>query len=462
MTLRTRNAALTLKIESTPGTFDAPSTTTEGILVERPTLRANNNLINTDEVTGSLDGRGPIVGGQQFSIDFSLYLKGGGTPGVAPEWGKIARICGLAETATLQTLAAATYALTDATTLTDSGSGLAALTVGTVFHLTTAGGQSGECRVATSAAGTITFTRLDTGTAFVAETAAATWTIRYGVVGTLATAGTTSGFTAQAPFAATLSLYRGMPLLLSVNPVTPEFTLINDYTAARVGRIVKTMGAALDNTTRLSIPANVRYQPTSSSIPAGSLEVYMDGVRWRFTGVRGTMRVEATAGGVWRANVSLQGLFVTKTDAAVPTPTYDGTRPGIWRSSRFGIDRSTIALRNFGFDLGNRLEFPGDPNLQEGFASPEIVSREITAQANPYLTVVATRDYLDTLREATDVLVDASVLGNAGASPGNRLGFVAPTATLTAADPGADGGFVTEQLGMFLKGQDAGFMLSLW
>lgn len=462
MPLRTRNAAVTFKIEGTPGTFDAPNTTTDGILVERPTIRYDVQETQTDEVTGSLDPEAPIIGGTQCQIDFSFYLKGSGTPGVAPEWGKIARACGLAETVTLTTLSASTFALTNATTITDSANGLAALTVGSHLHLTTQNGQVGEAIVTASAAGSLTISRLDSGAAFVAETAAATWVIRYGIAGVAATAGSATGFTAQAPWAATLNLYRGMPVLLSTNPATPEFVIANAYSAARLAAITKTMSPVLDNTTKVSIPPNVRYQPTSSSIPTGSLEVYMDGLRRRFRGCCGNLRFEMTAGGAWKAMASLRGLFESKTDTAMIAPSYNGTRPPIWRASRFAFDRVTAGLRTMSLDLGNQMQMPGDPNDAEGFTYPLITRRQVGITADPYETLVATRDLLAKMRASTDVMVDAQLKGNAGINPGQRMALTVPTATIRRADPSQDGDLATESIEAFCKGADSGFMLVAW
>ncbi|HJQ60816.1 MAG TPA: hypothetical protein VJ890_28185 [Vineibacter sp.] len=467
-TLRTRNAALLVKIESTPGTFDAPNTTTDGILIERPRIGYGPQLVQTDEVTGSLDSEAPIVGGMQATLQFPFYLKGGVLPGVAPEWGKLARICGLAEVATVQTISGTGIAVADNNTITDSGNQFGPLTVGThifVGGFSNAANANKELIVTVSAAGSIDVTNPDGSAAnLAAESAGATITIRYGVAGTLATAGTTISATLQAPFAATAQLYRGMPVLLSGNPATPEFVVCNDYTVGRLLTITKLMGAALTTSTRASIPANVRYQPVSTGIPAGSVEVYMDGLRRRFRGCRGMLSLQMDAGGAWRGNVTLRGLAVDppKADAAMVTPTYDATRPGIWRASRFAIDRIANGLESSGIEVGSRVEFPADPNDPEGFTVPEITQRQVTGTANPYETLVATRNLLATLRSGSNVLIDGQIKGNAAANAGGRLAFTIPTAILTNADPDDARGFSVEQLNWFCRGADSGFQLAIW
>lgn len=98
--LRTRNAVVLAKIESSEGVDASPSASTDAVLVESPQISFDPNLINTDEVTGSLDGQGPIVGGTKCQISFSVLLKGSGTASTAPEFGKLLKACGFTETVT--------------------------------------------------------------------------------------------------------------------------------------------------------------------------------------------------------------------------------------------------------------------------------------------------------------------------------------------------------------------------
>lgn len=108
--LRKRNAALLFKIETTEGVAVTPSASTDAVLVEAPQLNFNPQNVQTNEVTGSIDNRGPIVGGLQASISFSVYAKGSGTAGTAPEVGDLLRACGWAETITATAVPAAAEA----------------------------------------------------------------------------------------------------------------------------------------------------------------------------------------------------------------------------------------------------------------------------------------------------------------------------------------------------------------
>lgn len=458
-----RFAQLQTKVEAVEETLETLAGT-DAVQVEDLRIDWGLDLEQTNEHTSSLDSQADIVGGMACSIGFRLYLKGSDTPGELPDWDDILRACGLARTVTKQTIAGTGIALANATRITDSGSGLAALTVGTVFHLVTAAGQRGSGLVTASAAGQIDFVRLpvDSGAAFVAESAGGTFTIRYGVAGTAATAGTTTTATLQAPFAATAQLYRGMPVWLSGNPASPELALIADYTAARVAALHKIYGSALSSSTRASIPPHVLYQPTSALAPTLSVAVHFDGVRHRFVGARGNIDLAAETGRSWKAQVRLQGLFLDRADAAAPTPTYDGTRPGPWRQSHFSIGRTECGLSRLALGFGNTLDWPMNPNKQEGRDAPQIVARRHTLAADPYLSAAATRDLLADMRAGQHRIVAAWNRGGPAAQPGNALALMCPDVQIVGMSPLGGQAFLREEFAAFPGPPDAGFHLSIF
>lgn len=98
--LRWRNAVLLHKIETTPGTDPTPTAGSNAVLVENVTVKPTVNVIQTQEVTGSLDPRGPLIGGIKYDLGFKVYLKGNGTAGGAPEFASLLKVCGMIETLT--------------------------------------------------------------------------------------------------------------------------------------------------------------------------------------------------------------------------------------------------------------------------------------------------------------------------------------------------------------------------
>src|SRR3990172_10703452 len=97
---RTRNRMWLVKIEPTPGTDAAPTPANDAVLVENPLPDPEFEVLQTAEVTGSLDGRGPIVGGGFFQQSGDVLAKGSGTAGTAPEYGPLLRASAMSETLT--------------------------------------------------------------------------------------------------------------------------------------------------------------------------------------------------------------------------------------------------------------------------------------------------------------------------------------------------------------------------
>ncbi|XKH37561.1 hypothetical protein ACIU1J_19615 [Azospirillum doebereinerae] len=212
MALRSKNAALLAKIETTEGTDAAPAAGSDAVLVENPQISFNPTIVQTNEVTGSLDSRGPIAGGMTVQITFDVLLKGSGTAGTAPEWGKLLKAAGWAEVVTAAAVPVAPEAAT----------------AGTASSLTLGAGASG---------------------------------------------------TAQA--------YRGMPLLLTGNPVAGATSFVADYTAGKLATLTDLFGTALSVGTSYQVPVNVLYKPASVSIPSLTFHLFMDGLKYIVAGCRG-------------------------------------------------------------------------------------------------------------------------------------------------------------------------------
>ncbi|MBB6251428.1 phage tail tube protein [Nitrospirillum iridis] len=117
LVMRARNSVVLAKVETTAGTDAAPVAGTDEVLVENLSISFNANNIQTHEVTGGLDSLDDIVGGLNGQISFDVYLKGSGTPGTAPEFGKLLKACQFSEIVTAAAVGAPT-AISAGTTTT--------------------------------------------------------------------------------------------------------------------------------------------------------------------------------------------------------------------------------------------------------------------------------------------------------------------------------------------------------
>ncbi|MBU8540817.1 hypothetical protein [Falsiroseomonas tokyonensis] len=115
--IRMRNAAFAAKIETTAGADAIAGTPAAGDWL-RGDITISFNQSNTDDptLTGSLDSAPGIVGGLRPTVSIRLPLRGSGTAGTAPEWGKLLACCAFAETVTSATVGAPTAAASGTTT----------------------------------------------------------------------------------------------------------------------------------------------------------------------------------------------------------------------------------------------------------------------------------------------------------------------------------------------------------
>ncbi len=165
MALRTRNAVLLAKIEPTEGQDAAPSASTDAVLVENPQINFNPNLIETDEVTGSLDGAGPYVGGMTAEVTFDVLLKGSGSAGSVPEYGDLLKACGWAETITAAAIPAAPEACAAGGSTTTAVLGTSASSTDQIYRgmpIDFTGTPAGSAFVSDYAGGSKTATLTDT------------------------------------------------------------------------------------------------------------------------------------------------------------------------------------------------------------------------------------------------------------------------------------------------------------
>jgi hypothetical protein len=274
---------------------------------------------------------------------------------------------------------------------------------------------------------------------------------------TAATAGTATAVTAQAPFAATAQLYRHMPLILAGNPAAGAITFIKDYTVGRVATLTDTFSPVLSTSTTLQVPINVLYTPHSGTIPSLTMWFYMDGLLYKFYGCRGNMSLNVRSGGPGKLSFRFTGLFLSKTDAAIVTPTLQSTRPPIWRDASdngYGaaiINYGLAGIASFSLDMGNVLTYPENPNNTEGFDPGVITRRRITGSIDPIETLVATRDIMGDFRAGTQRHLHFRL----GATAGNRIGLTIPTAQYLGQQPSERGGLATVDVPFFVAGEDS-------
>jgi len=253
--------------------------------------------------------------------------------------------------------------------------------------------------------------------------------------------------------AATAQLYRGMPVFFS--GAVAQNSFIYDYSAAKLAKIADTAGSAISVTTNYQIQPNVLYVPGSATINSATIYYFSDGLRYTFLGNRGTVAFNLVSGGPCKASFRFMGMLGTKTDAALPTVTYDQTRPPVWKGGALTLNSVAAAAGTLNLDTGNQLVQPDDPNMTEAFDPAVITLRQLRGTVNPKETLVGTRDLMTAFRTQGKWPIHARY----GITAGNRLGFTVPAALFLNETPGDNNGYRIVDVPFDMAGQDSGLAI---
>jgi hypothetical protein len=127
--VRLRNAAVAVKIEVTPGIDAIAGTPANADWIGADCqVQFDQTAVPNNEMTGSLDRAPAIVGGLRPRLRLTMPLRGSGTAGTAPEWGRLMQCATMQETLTAAAVPASPLALT--------AGGASAVTLGATFGST--------------------------------------------------------------------------------------------------------------------------------------------------------------------------------------------------------------------------------------------------------------------------------------------------------------------------------------
>jgi hypothetical protein len=115
--VRMKFAALAAKIETTAGTDVFGGTVGSGDWIGGDCeVQFDPQVLDIPEYNGSIDRTARVVGGLRPRLRIRMPLRGSGTAGTAPEWGKMLMACTFAETVTSSAVGAPTAATAGTTT----------------------------------------------------------------------------------------------------------------------------------------------------------------------------------------------------------------------------------------------------------------------------------------------------------------------------------------------------------
>lgn len=269
-------------------------------------------------------------------------------------------------------------------------------------------------------------------------------------------AGTTSSGTLGTGFAATDQLYRGQPLVLTGAPAAGRRPLITKYSAAKVALLSDLYGSVLTTGNTAALPANWTYAPTSpfdassraTMHPAATIYWYEDGTLYEFAKCRGTVDYDGSSARPGFATFNFTGIFVGKSDAAVPAVTnYPGhSAPLLLQGSAAApaaqVNGRSLPISKWSLKNGGQIESPEDPNTQIGFGAGQIADRMYVLELDPLSTLVAARNVLADIAAFSQY----SAALQFGAAIGNSVSLLLPVAQPTDVAPGMRGKLRSETI----------------
>lgn len=343
--LRSRVGAVLAKIESSEG-VDASPAAADAINAENVRISFDPSQIDTNEFNSSLDPLAPVVGGMKMSGSFDVYAKGSGTPGTAPDFGKLFKACGWEQVLTATTVPSGTPQLLAAGSTTTATLGASASATAQAYR----GMPLALYRNSGS----------DPDIEFVSN-------YTTGKVATL-----TGLFS---PALAVTDEYQVQKSAL-YRP-TSDQSLISSFTLYFYmdGVLYKMLGCRGTFTHSVTAGGVGKFSFSFTGIFSGKTDASVPDI---------SGYVDATRPPVWRNPGALSH------------------RHGV-----FSIDRSTYPVRTFSFDNGTPPAYVDNPNNQEGFDPAVIVRRMMKFGIDPLATLVATRDMMTTLRSGATHLIHA-------------------------------------------------------
>lgn len=107
--VKTQLAAAIESLEGTAETLEGA----DALLVSNFSFKPNTPPNDRENTSSSMSQFAAVMGARSAVIEFDVEIKGSGTPGTPPEWGKLLKACGFAET-TAASPASVAYAPTSA------------------------------------------------------------------------------------------------------------------------------------------------------------------------------------------------------------------------------------------------------------------------------------------------------------------------------------------------------------
>ncbi len=167
------------------------------------------------------------------------------------------------------------------------------------------------------------------------------------------------------------------------------------------------------------------YEPESGAMESVTIYAYRDGLLYKFTGCRGNVVFNFTAGQRPMMNFTMSGHCLDVIDAALASPTVDSTLPEVVVNATFTMGGYAGIISTLSVDMQNDVQMTDSVNAASGYAQAAIVARDPLGSFNPEATLVATQDWWSLWEDGTQEALSIVI----GATAGNIATFTAPKCT---------------------------------
>ena len=399
MLTRRRQIMAAIGTEGTFGTYTSQQASENAnILVYDVKCTPDVKTFQRNPQRSTLGALASVIGSRMEKVTLRTEMRGSGTAGVAPSWGRLLRACGFSETVNAGT-ASASHPLRAAPTNKSTAS---IFTLASAVSGTFSGTKSGTWRI-----------MLKAGVASTSATFACTFFPGDGSAATIATDLTFTNTTPQL-----------MALGLSLAPATAG----TGFSAAtwRVGDEWYCDAVS-------SSQAETVYKPISDSIPCLDLAVYQDGRIHKLHSCRGTVKGAGKVDEVMMLDFEFWGIPNDTSNVIVDgallssIPFEDVVAPTFLNLTATLGGTTPQCFTNFSFDMGNELSARQCATSAVGYDVIRINDREVTGQIDPLAAVAATSNPFNKLFAGT---TQALVL-QCGSAAGNIIRFEAPRVQIT-------------------------------
>jgi hypothetical protein len=261
-------------------------------------------------------------------------------------------------------------------------------------------------------------------------------------------AATTSQVTLGTTAAATLDLYKGLPLLLSDNAggaYPKAITAIRSYSAAKVAVLPEILAAA--PAANYQIPKCLSYQRDATStdpLPL-SIKIWLDGHRYDLvdmmvsslsfnfpTATRTTQEFPSFT-------VTLSGDLFADADEATPTITGLGAVP-VFRDGDLWLAQKAIGGSSVSVDMNPSVGYPANPNKASGNDPPQLTALKPVVNLTKQHTTKAAFDAI----ALADAQAYHALWAQWGYTAGAMVSFIATDCRLNYRTPNIGQEFVDD------------------